>query len=82
LILYLMMLRSLGHSTLCGSILIGAPGLMVNLALYQIGRRDAFKCIVVLYAPRDTGWMSDSRWRADEGFTVPYLGTTENPRTW
>jgi hypothetical protein len=53
----------------------------MNLALYQIGRRDAFKCIVVLYVPSDTGWMSDSRWRADEGITVPYLGTTENLRT-
>lgn len=51
------------------------------LYVYQIGRRDAFKCIVVLYAPSDTGWTSDSRWRADEGFTVPYLGTTENLRT-
>lgn len=27
----------------------------MNLALYQIGRRDALKCIVVLYVPSDTG---------------------------
>ena len=54
---------------------------MMNLALYQIGRRDAFKCIVVLYASSYTGWVLGSRWRAEEGFTVPYLGTTENLRT-
>lgn len=54
---------------------------MMNIALYQIGRRDTFKCIVVLYAASDTGWASGSRWRTDEEFTVPYLGTTENLRT-
>ncbi len=52
----------------------------MNLALYQISRRDAFEGIVILYAPSDTGWMLGSLRRAHEGLTVPYLGTTENLR--
>jgi hypothetical protein len=54
--------------------------MMMNLALYHTGRRDAFKYFVVFYAPSDTGW-NDRGCRAqaaDEGFTEPYLGTTDN----
>ena len=38
--LYLMMLRSLGHSALFDSISVGVPGHIMNLALYRIGRRE------------------------------------------
>ena len=46
----------------------------MNLALYQISRRDAFEGIVVFYAPSYAGWISDSRWRADKGLQCLTLG--------